>query len=94
MQDSLFRYLVEDYAFSFFVVKVEYLLQVPSDGFSFTVFIGREPDGVGFFGFLGHLYDEFAFAPLNDIVGGVAVLEIDAHAVFLARALNVAYVSH
>ena len=54
---------------------------MPCDGLSLSVLIACEPDGVGFFCLLFEGLDESVFLRVDDIVGGVIVLEIDADAV-------------
>ena len=75
--DSGFGYLVKDDTMRFSGIKLEYFLQMPSNSFPFTVFIGCEPDAVGFFGFVLEVLNQCRFGRVNDIVRGIMIIKID-----------------
>ena len=75
--DSGFGYLVKDDTMRFSGIELEHFLQMPSDSFPFTVFIGREPNTVGFFGFVLKVLNQCRFGRVNDIVRGIIIIKID-----------------
>ena len=71
-----------------FCWQLQYLFQVPCYGFSLAVLIACQPDGLGFLSGFTQLSHQLLFLRVDDIIGLIIVLEIDADTIF-AHALNV-----
>ena len=70
---------VKDDAAGLFVGDVQRLLEVPGDGFSFAVQVGREVDAIGFLRQRAELADDL-IPGRQDLILGLERLEVDAHA--------------
>ena len=57
--DGILGDLVENNAAGMVVLQAQDIEQMPGDGFSFAVFIGSQPDGLGLAGGLGQFADQF-----------------------------------
>ena len=75
--DGWFGNLMKDDAFGGFGVQLHGLCQVPGDGFTFAVFIARQPD-FGAFGGRFQLGDDFLFVRRDLVIGLKTVLNVDA----------------
>src|SRR5699024_5215370 len=76
--DPLFGDLVERDPVGLGGVDAQKVGQVPADGLAFPVGVGGQQDAVGLFGLGLELLDEF-FLPLDiDVLGRIAVLDINA----------------
>ena len=73
---------VEDDTLGLVNGETQHFGQVPCDGFSFAVFIGREPDGLGLLGQRRKFLDNLAFVARNFIDRFVVLVQIDAEIFF------------
>ena len=83
VKDCAFGDFVKYDAFCLFRRQTEHLVQVPSDGFSFAVLIGSEPDRVCLFRFSLQLLHKFLLVGRDFIYGFVVVLHVDAEILLL-----------
>ena len=79
LRDHFLRYLVEGHAHGLVVGQAEQLLQMPGDGLSLAVRVGREVDDVRLFRALFELGDDVLLALDRDIVRLEAVFYVHAH---------------
>ena len=77
--DSFFGDFVENNALGFCGVKRQGLSQMPCDGLSFTVFIGREPDGVARLHPFFQIANNVLFVLADFIIWHEVILYINAH---------------
>ena len=63
--NGIFGNLMEHNAVGPLWVELQYFAKVPSNSFSFAVFIGCQPDGFGFFDCFAELGDRFLFISIN-----------------------------
>ena len=77
--DDLLRDLVEGHALCFIVRQIQQLLQVPRNGLSLAVRVGREIDGSGRFGALFQVGDHVGAILHGQILRREVAVNIDAH---------------
>ena len=77
--DDLLRDLVEGHALGLIVRQIQQLLQVPRNGLSLAVRVGREIDGSGRFGALFQVGDHVGAILHGQILRREVAVDIDAH---------------
>ena len=81
-EDGRFGDFVKDDAAGFRLVQSQHLAKVPRDGFSFAVFIGREPNLLGLLGVFLQFVDELLFL-VGNFISGLKRVFINAELFFL-----------
>ena len=69
LQDSRLCNLVEHDAVGLLLIQSQHLAEVPGDGLSLTVFIGRQPHLLGLLGLLLQFADQFFLLVGNLVLG-------------------------
>ena len=73
---------MKDDALGFAHVKVQRLGKVPRNGFSLSVLITREPDGLCGLGQLAELGDHILFVVADHVLGGEVFGDVDSDSAF------------
>ena len=76
---------MKDNTFRIFLIQPEHLFQVPCDSLSLAVFIARKPHCISFLHLGFERLHKVVLLRVNHIVGRVAVLKINPHAVLPQR---------
>ena len=77
--DHLLGDLIEGDTLCLLIGKLQQLLQMPGNGFSFTVRVGCEVDGIHLRGGLFQFLDQFFLTSDRNVLGGKILLQIYTH---------------